>query len=194
MYLKSLELQGFKSFPDKTKLTFEQGTTVIVGPNGSGKSNIADAMRWVLGEISSKSMRGAKMEDIIFGGASGRRPMGYAEVSVTFCDNEYIRKLNAEYRNKDRATDVLSFPMYDLEDEDDVPLNPDESITLGDIVISIERAKEQAKEVGNSTIREIAFLAVHSTLHLLGYDHERSQEDEEAQCLAQREIMDKVKL
>ena len=84
--------------------------------------------------------------------------------------------------------------MYDLEDEDDVPLNPDESITLGDIVISIERAKEQAKEVGNSTIREIAFLAVHSTLHLLGYDHERSQEDEEAQCLAQREIMDKVKL
>ena len=117
-----------------------------------------------------------------------------AEVSVTFCDNEYIRKLNAEYRNKDRATDVLSFPMYDLEDEDDVPLNPDESITLGDIVISIERAKEQAKAVGNSTIREIAFLAVHSTLHLLGYDHERSQEDEEAQCLAQREIMDKVKL
>lgn len=122
-------------------------------------------------------------EDFIFG----------AEVSVTFCDNEYIKKLNNEYRNKDSATDVLSFPMFDLEGEVEPPLNPDGSLTLGDIVISVERAREQAKEVGNSTIREICFLAVHSTLHLLGYDHERSQDDDEAQCLAQREIMDKVK-
>lgn len=121
-------------------------------------------------------------EDLIFG----------AEVSVTFCDNEYIRKLNGDFRNKDSATDVLSFPMYDFDDEIEPETNPDGSISLGDIVVSLERAAEQAKEIGNSFEREVAFLVIHSTLHLLGYDHERSKDDEEAQCLAQREIIEKL--
>ena len=109
------------------------------------------------------------------------------EVSVTFTDNENIRELNAQYRNKDCATDVLSFPMFD--DFEELELQP-EPVPLGDIVISLERAEIQGHHLCHSIYHEVAFLAVHSTLHLLGYDHETSQEDEEEMFRKQKEIME----
>lgn len=96
MYLESLELQGFKSFPDKIKLTFDKGITAVVGPNGSGKSNIGDAVRWVLGEQSSKTLRGGKMEDVIFSGTQQRKPMGFAQVTLNIINNRGILQIPSE--------------------------------------------------------------------------------------------------
>ena len=90
MYLKALEIQGFKSFPEKTVLTFDKDITAIVGPNGSGKSNISDALLWVMGEQRSKALRGGKMEDVIFGGTEKRSPLGFAQVTLVIDTTEHI--------------------------------------------------------------------------------------------------------
>ena len=134
-----------------------------------------------------KTLRAAILNTLIYEGFESD-----AEISLTVCDNEYIQSINKQFRDIDRATDVLSFPMY--EDGDFEMSECISGAMLGDIVISVDRAKEQAQELGNSFVREVCFLAIHSTLHLLGYDHERSKDDEEAQCLAQREIIAELEI
>ncbi|NLA70998.1 MAG: AAA family ATPase, partial [Clostridiaceae bacterium] len=94
--LKSLEIQGFKSFPERTEISFHKGITAIVGPNGTGKSNITDAIRWVLGEQSAKTLRGQRMEDVIFSGTAQRRPVSFSEVTLTLDNSKHILPIDYE--------------------------------------------------------------------------------------------------
>ncbi len=112
------------------------------------------------------------------------------EVSVSFVDNTEIRDLNKKFRGIDKATDVLSFPLFDYDGESEEPPVDEMLGMLGDIVLSLEQAAIQAEEYGHSFEREVAFLTVHSMLHLLGYDHETGEEDEADMRRRQSEIMD----
>lgn len=110
------------------------------------------------------------------------------EISVSIVDNAEIRQINAQFRNIDRATDVLSFPMLTFAEGEEAEVNENDEIILGDIIISLERAREQAAEYGHSLVREVAFLTAHSMLHLLGYDHMVPEEEAEM-FRRQREIL-----
>lgn len=116
------------------------------------------------------------------------------EVSVTFTDNEQIKELNLQFRGIDRSTDVLSFPLFDFEGESEEPLTDELQGMLGDIVLSLEQAEIQANEFGHSFEREVAFLCVHSMLHLLGYDHETGEEDELDMRRRQSAVMERLGL
>src|SRR5947208_222715 len=122
--LKSLELIGFKSFADKTTIEFAAGITAIVGPNGSGKSNLVDAVRWILGEQSAKSLRGGEMADVIFNGSSSRKRLGMADVTVTFDNARNLLAVDAdEVRDRRRVyrdgagEDLVNGQMSRLEEE-----------------------------------------------------------------------------
>lgn len=115
-----------------------------------------------------------------------------AEISVTLVDNDRIREINLEQRNIDSATDVLSFPMLEFDENGEAYADFESDgdfVVLGDIVISMERAMEQSKEYGHSFLREIAFLTAHSMLHLLGYDHVNSKEEERIMCEKQEAVL-----
>lgn len=121
-----------------------------------------------------------------------------SEISVMFTDDEEIHRLNKEHRGVDRATDVLSFPLFEYDEngdiiEDELDFNPNGEMFLGDIVISLETAARQAEEYGHSFEREIGFLTVHSMLHLFGFDH-MTQEDEDEMFVCQREILKEMGL
>ena len=116
------------------------------------------------------------------------------QVSVTLTDDEGIRDLNARFRGMDKPTDVLSFPLLDFEDDCEEPPIDEMENMLGDIVLNLQRARAQADEFGHSFEREAAFLTVHSMLHLLGYDHETSEQDEQDMRARQRDVMERMGL
>ncbi len=155
LYLKSLEMRGFKSFPDKTVLNFDSGITAIVGPNGSGKSNISDAIRWVLGEQSTKALRGAKMEDVIFGGTEDRGPMAYAEVSLILDNSDHALPIE--------DTEVMVTRRYYRSSESEFYINKS-SVRLRDIhelFMDTGLGRDGYSVIGQGRIDEI--LSVKST-------------------------------
>ena len=133
-------------------------------------------------------IRGAVTETLAYEGY-GRD----CQVSVTFTDNEGIRTLNSQYRGIDKETDVLSFPLLSFEKSEEPPTD-EPQVMLGDIVLSLEKTRSQAEEFGHSFEREAAFLSVHSMLHLLGYDHVDSEEDDKEMRRRQREILARMGL
>ncbi|MBE6679356.1 MAG: rRNA maturation RNase YbeY [Ruminococcaceae bacterium] len=150
-------------------------TLNIIAENEQSKFEITDELSTLIHNAIYKAIC---MENIDFD----------CSVSLTYTDNDGIRELNREYRNKDSATDVLSFPMFDILNEEIYVLDG-AAAELGDIVISLERAAEQAEEFGHSFEREVAFLSVHSVLHLLGYDHEISEDEDRIMREKQRAVM-----
>lgn len=149
LYLKALEIQGFKSFPDKTRLTFEKEITAIVGPNGSGKSNISDAILWVMGEQRSKALRGGKMEDVIFGGTEKRSPMGFAQVSLILDNSAGLFDLD--------AGEVVITRRYYRSGESEYYLNR-ESVRLRDItelLMDTGLGRDGYSVIGQGRIAEI---------------------------------------
>ncbi|MDL0436559.1 MULTISPECIES: rRNA maturation RNase YbeY [unclassified Niallia] len=133
------------------------------------------------------------VEKLLMFAAQKQNLSGNIELSVTFVDNDRIQEINKEYRNKDQATDVISFAMEELGEGEIELVGVDMPRVLGDIIISVDRTKEQAEEYGHTYSRELGFLAVHGFLHLLGYDH-LTKEEEEVMFTLQKEILDEFGL
>lgn len=151
----------------------------------------------VVSEIEDKSFEKV-IENAVKAALDFEKVEQGCDVCIILTDDESIRELNLEHREIDRATDVLSFPMLTLSPGEKIEVNPLEldaetgTVMLGDIVISLERAKAQAEEYGHSEEREVSFLVVHGILHLLGYDHELSEEDEKLHFGRQEEILESM--
>ena len=149
MLLKYLDLQGFKSFPDKTRVAFGEGLTAVVGPNGSGKSNISDAVRWVMGEQSTKTLRGEKMEDVIFSGTKSRKSLGFAEVSLTVDNTD--RELDID------SDEVTLTRRYDRSGESEYMINrsPVRLKDLHELLMDTGLGKDGYSLIGQGKIAEI---------------------------------------
>src|SRR5579872_3348105 len=161
MYLKRLEIQGFKSFANKTTLEFEQGMTAVVGPNGSGKSNIADSIRWVLGEQSLKQLRGKKSEDVIFAGSEKKVRQSFAEVSVTFDNTD--RKIPLDY------SEVSITRRMDRSGESDYLINGNRVrlLDIVDLVLKSNIGTSRYTVIGQGTIDQMVLAGPAEVKNLL---------------------------